>query len=129
MAGCALHGDPVIVAVNLPKSDRDVAQDAVRLATAAFEMRGEEDATGRIHDSLQVERQFAGSAYAQPTAEAEAAPRWLAAQGGWVPDRVYGTRPLDRDSVVLWRTGGLPTFLVTGGAPPGEPSPTKRSRR
>lgn len=91
MAGCALHGDPVIVAVNLPKSDRDVAQDAVRLATAAFEMRGEEDATGRIHDSLQVERQFAGSAYAQPTRRGRSRAS-LAGRAGWV-----GARPGLRD--------------------------------
>lgn len=135
MAGRAVYGGPAIVAVDVAKSENDIAEDAVRLATAALEMRGEGDATGRIRDSLRVERQFAGSGYAQPTAEADDALRWLAAQGGWVLDRVYTAKAfsallshdrdgsLDGDSVVFWHTGGLPSFFVTGGAPPAEPSP------
>lgn len=79
---------------------------------------------------VEVDGDWLGHDYAEPTAAGDEAIRWAARHGGWVLDRVYTGKGMSGllghaergrwsagDDVVFIHTGGLPSVFIEGGTP------------
>jgi D-cysteine desulfhydrase family pyridoxal phosphate-dependent enzyme len=120
---------PSVLAIGVAKG---VIADQPDIAAMAREVlalvEGEDVAIDA--DDVEIDPDWMGHDYAEPTEAADDAIRWAARHGAWVLDRVYTGKGMagllghaargrwtDGDDVVFIHTGGLPSVFVAGGAP------------
>lgn len=120
---------PEILAIGVAKGVLADQPDVVALASDALDLVDGTDIVVERAD-VELDGDWLGHDYAEPTDAGDEAIGWAARHGAWVLDRVYTGKGFSGllgharrgrwaggDDVVFVHTGGLPSVFVPGGTP------------
>lgn len=120
---------PVVLAIGVAKGVIADRPDIAALARKTLDLVGGGDILVEPTD-VEIDGEWLGHDYAEPTEAGDEAILWAARHGAWVLDRVYTGKGMSgllghaRDGrfapgedVVFIHTGGLPSVFVPGGTP------------